>query len=122
MSELPPALSEHLLNPRGAGRPPQFDGVGEGSNPACGDELRLYLTREGDGLRLAFEARACGAVLATASYVIAELDGAPQATAAGYDVRAAVERAGGLPRHRSHAARVVQRALDGALAALSPRG
>ena len=119
MAELPPTLAEHLLKPCGAGRPERFDSSGQGTNPACGDDLRLYLTRDGEVLRLAFEARACGAVLATASFVVSALDGSTPSEVERFDVRAAVEQAGGLPRHRSHAARVVQRALDTALAALS---
>ena len=118
MSELPPTLAELLLKPRGAGRPEHFDSSGRGTNPACGDELLLYLTHDGDGVRVAFEARACAAVLATASLVAAALDGSPRATLERYDVRAAVDAAGGLPRHRTHAARVVQRALDDALVGL----
>lgn len=118
MSELPDRLAAHLVQPHGVGRPTTFDAEGRGTNPACGDDLRIYATLAGDALALRFEASACAAVLAVASFTVAALAGGDRRAAGAFDVAAAVEAAGGLPRHRAHAPRVVQRALDQALAAL----
>ncbi|QDU68992.1 iron-sulfur cluster assembly scaffold protein [Engelhardtia mirabilis] len=118
MAELSPVLAEHLRSPRGVGRPQWPCAEGRGSNPACGDDLRLYVGQADGALRLRFEASACSAVIATASLLVEALDGASRAFAEAFDVNAAIEAAGGLPRHRSHAPRVVQRALDEALVAL----
>jgi len=118
MSELPPLLAEHLRAPRGVGRPTSMLAQGRAANPACGDDLRLYLDLHEGGLRLRFEASACSAVIATASLVVEALEGATRESAGSFDVAGAVEAAGGVPRHRAHAPRVVQRALDQALADL----
>jgi NifU-like protein involved in Fe-S cluster formation len=118
MKELPDLLAEHLRAPRLAGRPAAPHREGRGENRACGDVLQLYAVESAGRLELRFEGRACGAVLATASYVCQELSGATVERARSFDVAAAVADLGGLPRHRQHAAAVVQRALAQVLAAL----
>lgn len=94
---------------------------GRGENPACGDVLELSgALDDGGRLSLAFRASACGAVLATASVLCEGVNGTDLAAARSFDLAAAVEALGGLPRHRAHALRVVERAFEQVLAGLVP--
>jgi NifU-like protein involved in Fe-S cluster formation len=119
--DLPPAASSGAEGTAAIHALPAVCGRGE--NPACGDVLELTGALDGEGhVRLAFRASACGAVLATASVLCEAVGGADLEAARRFDLRAAVERLGGLPRHRSHALRVVGRAFEQVLARLdSPR-
>ncbi|MHC4263744.1 MAG: iron-sulfur cluster assembly scaffold protein [Planctomycetota bacterium] len=111
MPELPETLRPHLTAPTHVGDldPPCVEARGE--NAACGDELVLRGACRDGRVELRFRARACSAVIAVASYVLEELEGRPLAEIAAFDVEAAIDAAGGLPRHRQHATRVVGRAL-----------
>ena len=118
-------LRRHLRAMHGAGDLPSdllaesAPSRGRGENPACGDVLELSgALDDGDELRLAFRASACGAVLATASVLCEGVNGADLAAARRFDLAAAVEALGGLPRHRAHALRVVERAFEQVLAGL----
>lgn len=118
-------LRAHLRAPHGAGDLPsdlQADSAcsrGRGENPACGDVLELSGALDSNGLlHLAFRASACGAVLATASVLCEGVGGTPLDFARRFDLAAAVEGLGGLPRHRAHALRVVGRAFEQVLAGL----
>ncbi len=133
MEGLSELLRAHLLRPHGA-RPlpsagePLRVGIGNASNPPCGDELQLHLFCGSQGtLEPRFRARACSAVLAVASLCCETLAGKNFEQARAIDLAGEVEAAGGLPPQRRHALAVVQRALDAALDALAaaeadPRG
>ena len=130
------SIREHFLAPGGSGRLERPDGVGRGSNAACGDRLELHVRLaaapggpgegpgaeggvETGGLRVAlvrYEARGCAALTATASLVAWHLEGRALAEARDLDVARLVEEAGGLPPTKRHAPRLVQRALREALA------
>lgn len=120
-------LREHLRTLHGAGDlPAQWSGAaavvragGRGENPACGDVLELSGALDADGrVHLAFRASACGGVMATASVLCAAVEGLELPAARAFDLAAAVEGLGGLPRHRAHALRVVGRAFGQVLAGL----
>ncbi|MHC4375813.1 MAG: iron-sulfur cluster assembly scaffold protein [Planctomycetota bacterium] len=122
-------LREHLRRMHGAGDLPSdlsagaATSRGRGENPACGDVLELSGALDAAGrLHLAFRASACGAVLATASVLCEGVVGAELADARRFDLAAAVEGLGGLPRHRAHALRVVGRAFEQVLAGLGGLG
>lgn len=97
------------------------DGRGRAENPACGDVLELTLRVAGGRVaEVRFRARACSAVVATASLVTEAALGLPLAEALALDPAQLVARAGGLPPGRTHAPGVVGRAL--ALALEEARG
>ena len=125
VGKVPGALSysdvirKHFLDPRNVGELADADGVGEAGNAACGDELRVFIRVNTAGALdgISFQAKACSAVIAVASMTTEALEGATTAQARALDVDALVEQAGGVPRHKAHAPRVVRRALDAALSA-----
>ena len=110
------ALRKHFLAPRNTGEVESPDGRGRGTNPACGDVLELTL-RVADGrvIEARFRARACSAVIATASLVTEALRGLTLEEAAALDPARLVEAAGGLPPGRTHAPAILARAIAEAL-------
>lgn len=117
MSRLPEPLDSHRKRLERGGTLPAGAPVGVGENQACGDEVRLALASDAQGrLEARFTARGCSASLALAAYVCAELDGRSLAEAERFDLRAEVERMGGLAPTQQHALELVSRALSGALA------
>ncbi len=122
MSAYSEELRKHFLEPRNSGVIEDADGVGEARNSACGDVLYLYLSVGADGLleRTTFQAKACSAVIAVASMTTEVLSGMSVEQARALDIAQLVEQAGGLPRHKAHAPRVVARALELALDGVGP--
>jgi nitrogen fixation NifU-like protein len=119
MSAPPAWIAEHLTRPRGAGELSPDAARGTAENAACGDVLQLFVARAPDGTAvLRFRARACSAVLATASLVCETLEGAELVAARALVVEARVREAGGLPPGRGHAVGLVSRALAESLRAL----
>lgn len=109
-------LERHFLDPQRVGSLPAPAGVGQGSNEACGDDLRVYLALEGSRIRaLRFQARSCSAVIGLASLACGELEGRSAEALAELDLASLAERGGGLPPGKGHAVGVVGRALQGAL-------
>jgi nitrogen fixation NifU-like protein len=118
MGRLPPLLDEHFRHPRHSGPLPGATARGEGENQACGDKLVLQLRVEERRLKeVRFQARACSAVIALASLAAERLQGLDLDAARALELERMVEAAGGLPRERRHALRVVARALAQALSA-----
>lgn len=117
VSRLPEALETHFHDPRGAGPLPGATGEGRASNPACGDLLEVRVEVRGERVAAArFLARSCSAVIASASVACEALEGMEVAEARRLDVAGLVGGLGVLPATRAHGPRVVQRALDEALA------
>ncbi|MBL8900528.1 MAG: iron-sulfur cluster assembly scaffold protein [Planctomycetes bacterium] len=113
-------LREHLLRPRHAGRPARAHCSARAANPVCGDVLHLHAARdERGGLELCFEAeQACSAVLALSSFALERCQGLRADELRSVDARALAAEAGGLPPGKSHAADLLQRALESLLAEL----
>ncbi|HVS11355.1 MAG TPA: iron-sulfur cluster assembly scaffold protein [Planctomycetota bacterium] len=117
MGPLPELLQAHFQSPRNVGRMAPPACVGRAENAACGDLIELYARIEDGRLaEVSFQARGCSALIATASLASEALRGRSVDEAAGFDLEALVAGAGGLPPQRSHAPRVVARALAEALA------
>ena len=76
-------LMDHFKNPRRHFALPEVDVCRTGANPLCGDSITLYLGRrpasahEPDGARveLSFEGRGCAISQASASIMVASLNG-----------------------------------------------
>jgi len=113
---LSPQLTEHLMHPRHAGELEAPEGTGRGQNVACGDVLEVQARWGPEGLELAWRATGCGAVLAVASLAAEALVGLDPRAVQAFDLGAAVDEAGGLERRSTHAVKVFERALAGALA------
>ncbi len=69
-------ILEHYKRPRNMERPEAWDGHARGANPACGDDISVYLTVERgrlDGVR--FEGTGCAISLSSASMMTEALWG-----------------------------------------------
>jgi nitrogen fixation NifU-like protein len=66
-------IAEHAKNPRNQGTLERSDAAGEGTNPLCGDRLRLQLLLSDDRIAtVRFQAEACLVSIAAAS-ILSEL-------------------------------------------------
>ncbi|MEZ5978232.1 MAG: iron-sulfur cluster assembly scaffold protein [Planctomycetota bacterium] len=115
-------LRRHLLEPLHVG---ESSGPGARTviarNDVCGDVLELSGRFDATGgLELRFRARGCWAVSTVASLLCERGAGASAAEARALRAVDLVERAGGLPRSRAHAAKLADRALADLLHALLP--
>jgi len=109
-------LAEHLKSPIEACLLGPLAQVGCGENAACGDDLRIEALWTPEGrLLVGYRVVGCGALIAVASLCVSRLQGLDRDEARAFDVAAVVAAAGGLDRRGAHAARVVERALVGAL-------
>ena len=107
---------DHLAHPRNAGELPGATVVEEGTNPVCGDRLRLSLTVINDRIETArYLAYGCPPTLVCGSVLTELITGrttaeAKQLTRA--DLLAAI---GGLPSRKQHAAALAIETLNSAL-------
>ena len=61
-------ILDHGRNPRNSGRIDAADHCADGRNPLCGDQIRVYVRRDGDCLEeLRFEGSGCAISIASAS-------------------------------------------------------
>lgn len=109
---------EHFRRPRNQQALPGATASAEGSNPLCGDRLRIEVRVEGDSLlEAAFTANACAICTAAASLLTERVRGLPVADvkAVGQDdVIAMLETR--IPDARIACATLPLRTLQGALA------
>ncbi|MBI3078177.1 MAG: iron-sulfur cluster assembly scaffold protein [Deltaproteobacteria bacterium] len=108
---------DHFKHPRNAGRLDDADGVGDATNPACGDIAKLFIKVAGDRITDArFQTFGCSACIATSSMVTLLCIGRTLAEARAVTGEAVAAALGGLPSGKMHcaslAADVLQVALD----------
>lgn len=112
-------FKDHLANPRGVGEIPNADVVAEQTNPVCGDRLRLSLRVRGEVVEEArFLAYGCAPTLACGSALTEMLEGMSQADAARLTRHDIIQRLGGLPARKGHAAALALETLRSALESL----
>ena len=106
----------HIAEPHNIGRIEDAEAMGRGFNPACGDEVTLYLKFDGDAVSGAkMEIIGCGAITASMSSLtdlvkgksIRELE-----EISAEDIAASI---GGLPSHKRHCAQLARRVLQSTL-------
>ncbi len=69
-------ILDHNKRPRNFGALPEAEHTAEGHNPLCGDQLRLYLTMDGDRIReIRFEGTGCAISKASASLMTETVQG-----------------------------------------------
>ena len=106
----------HIAEPHNVGRIEDADCLGSGTNPACGDEVTLYLKFEGSVVSDAkMEVLGCGAITASMSAVtdLVREKTADEIREITHEEIAAA--AGGLPKHKRHCAQLAQRVIRNAL-------
>jgi nitrogen fixation NifU-like protein len=79
-------IMEHFRRPRNQGTLPGADAGGEGTNPLCGDRVRIELAiRDGCITEARFTANACAISVAAASLLTERIRGMSVAAAAAID-------------------------------------
>lgn len=114
-----PTLKDHIANPRNAGELADANAIGEGTNPVCGDRLKLFLrVQNGRVEETGFLAYGCPPTLACGSALTELIAGKTVAEIREISRRDLVEAVGGLPGRKQHAASLaietLQRAIESA--------
>lgn len=106
----------HIAEPHNVGVIEAPDAVGTGTNPSCGDEVKLYLKFEGECVTGAkMEILGCGAITAAMSSLTDLVIGKTAAELRGLTHEEIAASVGGLPPHKRHCAQLAQRVLRSAL-------
>ena len=96
---------DHFLHPRYVGELGEEAEVVEGSNPACGDVLRLWaVVRDGVLVEATFKASGCVAAVACGSWLTENIRGRPLSQLTGMPPDHLEAELGGLPPGSRHAA------------------
>ena len=112
-------FKDHLVNPRNVGELACASVVAEETNPVCGDRIRLSLLVE-DGLiqTAGFLAYGCPPTLVCGSVLTEMIMGKSKGEVAEITRSELIERVGGLPSRKHHAAALAIETLHSALAKL----
>ena len=106
----------HIANPHNIGVIEDADAEGSGTNPACGDEVTLYLKFEGE---LVSDAKVkiigCGAITASMSSLTDLVRGKTAEEIGEITAEEIAQSVGGLPAHKRHCAILARRVLQNTL-------
>ena len=106
----------HIADPHNIGALEDADAQGSGTNPACGDEVTLYLKFEGDTVSDAkIQILGCGAITAAMSSLTDLVCGKTMDELGRITAEEIAESVGGLPSHKRHCATLARRVLQNAL-------
>ncbi len=110
-------VREHFERPRNAGVLDDADGIGERSNPVCGDRMRVMIrVVEGRVAEIRWQTRGCPAAIATSSFASEMVRGWPLEAVRTLTREAIAEAMGGLPRDKVHCSVLAADALRAAIA------
>ncbi len=112
-----PTLKDHIANPRNAGELADANAIGEGTNPVCGDRLKLFLRINNGRVEASrFLAYGCPPTLACGSALTELIAGKTIAVIKEISRKDLVDAVGGLPSRKQHAASLaietLQRAIE----------
>lgn len=100
-----PTLKDHIANPRNAGELADANAIGEGTNPVCGDRLKLFLrVQNGRVEETGFLAYGCPPTLACGSALTELISGKTVVEIKEISRKDLVDAVGGLPSRKQHAA------------------
>lgn len=109
-------VMQHLKHPRNMGEMESPDGVGEASNPACGDTMRLFIRVEMDRILDAkFLTFGCGAAIASSSITTELIKGKTIGEALMISEGDIAEAMGGLPPTKVHCSVLAEKAIHAAV-------
>ena len=112
-------FKEHLSNPRNVGELTDATVIAEEVNPVCGDRLRLSLLIRDDRIESAkYLAYGCPPTLVSGSILTEMVIGQSVEKALTFERSELIERLGGLPSRKHHAAALAIETLRRALANL----
>lgn len=106
----------HIAEPHNIGTIEDADGIGQGVNPACGDEVTLYMKFDGGVVSDAkVQVLGCGAITASMSSLTDLVIGKTPEELREITHEDIAASLGGLPKHKRHCAQLAQRVLRDAL-------
>ena len=107
---------DHLKHPRNMGEMKDADGVGEATNPACGDTMRLFIKVEGNRIIDAtFLTFGCGAAIAASSMTTEMVKGRTIDEALTISNQVVADALGGLPPTKFHCSVLAEKAIKAAV-------
>jgi nitrogen fixation NifU-like protein len=109
-------VMDHFTHPRNLGEMDNPDGVGEATNPVCGDTLRLFIKVEADQIKDAtFLTFGCGAAIAASSITTEMIKGKTVDEALTISNKAVADALGGLPPTKKHCSVLAEKAIKAAV-------
>lgn len=111
-----PTVMDHFTHPRNMGEMENPDGVGEATNPVCGDTMRLFIKVEGNQITDAkFLTFGCGAAIAASSITTEMVKGKTIEEVLTISDQDVVDALGGLPPTKVHCSILAEKALSAAI-------
>ena len=112
-----PTVIEHFTHPRNMGEMDKPDGVGEATNPACGDTMRLFIKVEKNRIvDVKFLTFGCVAAIASSSIATEMIKGRTLEEVLMISNQAVADALGGLPPTKIHCSALAEDAIQAAVA------
>ena len=112
-----PVVMDHFNHPRNRGEMENADGIGNATNPVCGDTMRLFIKVEDQRIvEATFLTFGCGAAIAASSMTTEMIKGKTIEEALRISDQDVVEALGGLPPTKVHCSVLAEKALGAAIA------
>lgn len=111
-----PRVMDHFTHPRNMGEMDDPDGVGEATNPVCGDTLRLFVKVSDNRIvDVRFLTFGCAAAIAASSITTEMIRGKTLDEVLGISDRDVVDALGGLPPAKLHCSVLAEKAINAAV-------
>jgi nitrogen fixation NifU-like protein len=111
-----PIVIDHFTHPRNMGEMDNPDGVGEATNPACGDTMRLFIkVEENRVIDAKFLTFGCAAAIASSSITTEMIKGKTLEEILTISNQTVAEALGGLPPTKIHCSVLAEDALNAAV-------
>jgi nitrogen fixation NifU-like protein len=112
-----PVVMDHFKHPRNMGEMETPDGVGEATNPVCGDTMRLFIKVDMNRIvEVRFLTFGCGAAIAASSMLTEMIKGKSLGEALNISDQDIVQALGGLPPTKVHCSVLAEKAVQAAIA------
>jgi nitrogen fixation NifU-like protein len=112
-----PIVLDHFNHPRNMGEMDHPDGVGQATNPACGDTMRLFIRVERERVVEAkFLTLGCVAAIASSSITTEMIKGKTVEETLFVSKEMVSEALGGLPPTKMHCSVLAEEAIQAAVA------
>jgi nitrogen fixation NifU-like protein len=111
-----PIVMDHFTHPRNTGEMENPDGIGEATNPVCGDTLRLFIRVEADRVvEATFLAFGCAPAIAASSMTTEMIKGVTIEDVMKITRQGVSEALGGLPPGKTHCSVLAETAIRAAV-------
>jgi nitrogen fixation NifU-like protein len=111
-----PIVIDHFTHPRNMGEMDNPDGVGEATNPVCGDTMRLFIkVEENRVIDAKFLTFGCAAAIASSSITTEMIRGKTLEEILRISNQTVTEALGGLPPTKIHCSVLAEDAINAAV-------